>query len=327
MEFVSNPDLITFRENWKGNPKEGKRFSEYAGPINPGFGKLVRYLSRSNPQASEKRADTFRLQSVKDDIHQSGDWVCWLGHASFLIQLDGIRILTDPVFNRLGLIKRQVDAPYTPEEIGHLDYVLLSHDHRDHADEATMKAFSRKLDFQVLTTFGMEGLVTPWLKRGQAVTEAGWYQRFETDAAHPNISFMPTQHWCRRYFHDMNRRLWGSFVLEGKSKTIWFGGDSGYSPHFKEMAEYFPNIDLAMIGIGAYKPAWFMQSAHTNPEQAWQGFQESGAKQLLPMHYATYDLSQEPVGEPARLISACAKTAGRVGDLVMPKVGEVVREF
>ena len=327
MEFIKNEDLVTFRQNWKGNAKEGKRFQEYDGRIETGLRKVFRLMRSSNPQAGEKRQDSFQLQQVKDDIHQPGNWVCWLGHASFLIQLDGIRILTDPVFGRLGFMARQVAGPYSPEEIGHLDYVLLSHDHRDHADEKTIKAFSQRLDFQVLTTLGMEGLVTPWLKHGQPVMEAGWYQRYNTPPNHPNISLMPTQHWCRRYLHDMNRRLWGSFVLQGKSKTIWFGGDSGYSPHFKEMAEYFPKIDLAMIGIGAYKPAWFMQSAHTSPEQAWQGFEDTDSRKLLPMHYATYDLSQEPIGEPVRLISACAKTAGRVGDLVMPRVGEVFREF
>lgn len=327
MEYVSNPNLITFRQNWKGNAKEGKRFEEYNGRIETGLSKVWRYMRSSNPQAAEKEQESFQLSLVKDDIQQAGDWICWLGHASFLIQLDGVRILIDPVFGRLGFLKRQVEAPYSVEEIGHLDYVLVSHDHRDHCDKQTLRELSRKLDFAVLTSLNMSGLIEPWMLRDQAITEAGWYQQYVLPKGQPKISFMPTQHWGRRFLHDMNRRLWGSFVIKGKTKTIWFGGDSAYSSHFKEVGEYFPNIDLALIGIGAYKPAWFMQAAHTSPQQAWTGFDESGAKRLLPMHYGTYDLSHEPMGEPARLISACAKTAGREQDMLMPKVGEVVKDF
>ena len=327
MQYVKNPKLFTFRQNWEGNVKEGKRFKEYDGRIETGLGKVFRYMRLANPQAAEKRKDSFRLQTVKDNIHQKGDWICWLGHASFLIQLDGVRILTDPVFSRLGFMKRQVGNPYTPKEIGHLDYVLLSHDHRDHADKKTMQAFARVSNFRVLTSMGMAQLIDSWLSPKHDISEAAWYQRYDSPENHPQISFMPTQHWCRRYLHDMNRRLWGSFVIQGKSKTIWFGGDSAYSPHFKEVGEYFPDIDLALIGIGAYKPEWFMQAAHTSPQQAWKGFEECGAKKLLPMHYGTYDLSHEPLGEPSQFISACAKTANRSADLLMPKVGEVVRSF
>ena len=135
---------------------------------------------------------------------------------------------------------------------------------------------------------------------------------------------MPTQHWCRRYLHDLNRHLWGSFVVEGNGKTLYFGGDSAYSPHFREVGTYFPGIALALVGIGAYRPTWFMQGAHTSPEQAWRGFEDTGARRLLPMHYGTYDLSREPAGEPVRLIAEAAAAAGRGGDLVLRGVGEVV---
>jgi L-ascorbate metabolism protein UlaG (beta-lactamase superfamily) len=324
MDFVSNPDLETFRNDWRGNPKDGRRFVEYGPAIDNGLGKVWRYMTSTNPQAAEKRNSSFQLETIQDDISQAGDWICWLGHASFLLQLDGIRFLIDPAFGRLGFLKRKVEVPYQLADFGHIDYLLISHDHRDHADQETVKKFSRKLDFEVLTTLGMESLLRPWLKRRQKVTEAGWYQRYNTPAAHPTVSLMPTQHWCRRYLNDTNRRLWGSFVIEGSKYRIWFGGDSAQSGHFQEIADYFPNLDLALIGIGAYKPAWFMQAAHTSPDQAWEGFITTGARRLLPMHYGTYDLSQEPLGEPLRLISACAKTAGRSQDLTTPRVGEVV---
>ena len=323
MDFVSNPALPTVKPSWPGNPREGGRFRAYAEPIDPSFGKLARYLATRNPQAAEKRRDDYRPPTIRGDVHADGDWVCWLGHASFLIQLDGVRLLTDPVFGNLGLLRRRVAQPFDLEGLGPIDYVLLSHDHRDHCDEATLRRLARVHDFRVLTTLGMGDLLGPWLARDQGMTEAGWYQRYDVDDL--EITLMPTQHWCRRYLTDTNRRLWGSFVLRGGGKTLWFGGDSAYAPHFAEVNGLFPGIDLAMIGIGAYKPAWFMQAAHTSPAQAWRGFEDCGARRLVPMHYGTYDLSREPPGEPRRLIRALAEKAGRSGDLTLPAVGQVVR--
>ena len=324
MDFRSNPALETFRADWPGTPSERGRFRAYDGALDVGLNRVVRYLMRNNPQAAEKRHDDYRPPVVRDDIQRPGDWVCWFGHACFLIQLDGVRYLIDPVWHRLGLLARRVPAPYTAEELGRIDYVLLSHDHRDHCDERTLRALSRKLDFTVLTTLGMAELVRPWLAREQPVVEAGWYQRYASPVAEPRVSLLPTQHWGRRYLTDTNVRLWGSFALEGAQHTVWFGSDSAYSPHFAEVGRYFPNIDLALIGIGAYKPAWFMEAAHTSPQQAWRGFADTRARRLLPMHYGTYDLSQEPAGEPVRLITACAKTAGRADDLIVPAIGEIV---
>ena len=323
MDFLSNPALVTIRPDWPGTPAEDGRFRAYDGEIDLGLGQVARYMTSANPQAAEKRADDYRPPERYDDLHQPGDWVCWLGHASFLIQLDGVRYLTDPVWYNLGFLRRRVPAPYTPAEIGRLDYVLLSHDHRDHCDARTLRELSGALDFTVLTALGMTGVIGGWLRRDQPVVEAGWYQRYGTPAEEPRVSFLPTQHWCRRYLTDTNRRLWGAFALEGERSRLYFGGDSAYSPHFAEVAEYVPSLDLALIGIGAYKPAWFMQHAHTSPGQAWRGFRDVGARRLFPMHFGTYDLSREPAGEPLRLLGACAKTDGRAGDVVAPVVGRV----
>ncbi len=323
MDFVRNPRLTSINPEWPGNPREGGRYLPYAQPIDVGFGKVVEYFSNPNPQAAEKRADRFAPALRDDDIQRPGNWVCWLGHASFLIQLDGVRYLTDPCWHRLGLLPRRVPAPYTPQRIDPIDYLLLSHNHRDHVDSRTIRELSERLEFVVLAPLDLQRTIRPWL-HGQPAQEAGWYQRFDTPATEPRVTFMPTQHWTRRYLHDTNRSLWGSFVLAGKTKTVYFGADSAASPHFAEVRTYFPDIDLAMLGIGAYKPAGFMQGAHTSPQQAWTGFEATGAKRLVPMHYGTYDLSQEPAGEPARLIREAAVASGRGGDLVLPAVGEVI---
>ena len=326
MEFASNPDLETFRADWPGNPAERGRFVAYADPIPLGLGHVLRHVARPNPQRAAKRADGYRPASVREDLRQPGDWVCWLGHASFLIQLDGVRYLVDPVFGRLGLLRRRVAVPYALRELGPIDYVLLSHDHRDHCDEATLRALGQTHDFTVLTSLGMRAVVARWLDAGRhPIVEAGWYQHYPAGAGQPRVSFMPTQHWCRRYLRDDNRRLWGSFVLQGSARGVCFGGDSGYSPHFTEVARYFPGLDLALVGIGAYRPAGLMRPSHTSPAEAWQGFVDTGARRLMPMHYGTYDLSWEPPSEPLDLLRQAAREAGRPDDLVVGYVGEVVR--
>ena len=168
MDFLSNPDLATIHPTWPGTPHERGRFRAYDGEIEVGLGKVIRYLLRRNPQAAAKRRDRYAPPVERGDIHRAGDWVCWLGHASFLIQLDGVRYLTDPVWHNLGLLKRRVPTPFTPEQIGRVDYLLLSHDHRDHCDERTISELSRKLDFRVLAPLRLGRVVEPWLARGTA---------------------------------------------------------------------------------------------------------------------------------------------------------------
>jgi L-ascorbate metabolism protein UlaG (beta-lactamase superfamily) len=117
------------------------------------------------------------------------------------------------------------------------------------------------------------------------------------------------RHWSRRGLSDKNRRLWGGFVIESRSATVYFGGDSGFGRHYRETAEAFPDIDYFLIGIGGYEPRWFMEPNHNTPAEAIKAFLEAGAKTLVPMHYATFDLSDEPPGAPLRELTAEAEKA------------------
>lgn len=134
------------------------------------------------------------------------------------------------------------------------------------------------------------------------IQEAGWYQQYNTtsDIA---IDYLPSQHWSRRWLTDTNVHLWGSFMIQNKTnnKTIYFAGDSGYGQHFLDIGNEY-NIDIAMIGIGAYEPQWFMQSAHTGPTDAYRAFTDLKAKYWIPMHYGTFDLSDEPIFYPEQIL-------------------------
>lgn len=323
--FEFNPELPFINPEWKGNKITGKRFHDFNEGTVPPFKKVLKYLFSRNKQAKQKRNDSFRLKVQKDDLANPSDWICWLGHASFLIQINGIRLLIDPVFGTIGYLKRRVKVPYAVDDFGQIDYLLVSHDHRDHCDKSTIKSFRSRVD-RVICPLRLDKLIGKWLPKA-SISTVGWYQKYTSEDEQVRITFMPTQHWGRRYLHDKNYHLWGSYLIQIGNYTIWFGGDSGYSPHFELMNKYFPKIDLALIGIGAYAPGWMMEAAHTNPEQVWQGFEECRAKKLLPMHFATYDLSREPFSEPRNRIISAAQRAGRFSDLLLPAVGECVSLF
>jgi L-ascorbate metabolism protein UlaG (beta-lactamase superfamily) len=140
-----------------------------------------------------------------------------------------------------------------------------------------------------------------WKTATNEVETAGWFQEFRT-GENVKIAYVPVRHWCRRGLFDTNARLWGGFVISGAGKNIYFGGDSGFGSHYRETAEVFGPLDYFIIGIGAYEPRWFMQANHNNPADAFQGFIDARAKTLVPMHYGTFDLSDEPPNEPLKLL-------------------------
>jgi L-ascorbate metabolism protein UlaG (beta-lactamase superfamily) len=233
--------------------------------------------------------------------------IVWLGHATFLIRINGITLLTDPIFGGMPFVPRKSELPFNPDVIPKLDYVLLSHNHRDHADKASFQRLAKAhKGFEVLTGLKNDELVRPWV-RGHRIQTAGWYQQFALPQG-ITITYLPSRHWCRRGLTDFNEMLWGGFMIEfknekGEGKCIYFAGDSGYDPQFSVVKTLFPNIDIAMIGCGAYSPSFIMQDNHTAPQEAVQAWQDTGATHFIPMHYGTFDLADEPFGAPFRILS------------------------
>lgn len=302
--YVRNENLPTVRADWQGTPLDEKnRFVNHEFPFLPSPLDLLKWQTSKNPQREEKLNDTKRLQifNADDFLQSEKDGIIWLGHAAFLIRLNGKNILIDPVFGNPRFIRKYLDFPSPVEKIRQLDYVLVSHDHRDHCDETTLKEIARK--FPEAKFYGglrMDELFKTWFPN--EAQGAGWFQQFKLSDEKIKIFFLPVRHWCRRGLADTNHRLWGGFVIQGAGKTIYFGGDSGYGSHYRETSEIFPEIDYFLIGIGAYKPRWFMEANHNSPEDAVQAFIDSKAKTLVPMHYGTFDLSDEPPNEPLRLL-------------------------
>lgn len=302
MQYLKNSDLKVIKPDWRGNPFYKGEFRYLVTPFRPNYGKIMKWMLTPNPQRQEKKADKW-LPKVIDDksyLQSQEDYIVWLGHATFLIQVNGVRIITDPNFMDTFYMPRKVMPPYPISEIKGIDYILLSHDHRDHCDKNTLQTVLKNNRPQILTSLRMTNVIGSWVK-DTPIQEAGWFQQYQT-AEGIKITYLPAQHWCRRGLIDLNQQLWGSFMIEANGKTIYFGGDSAEGTHFEEIGKLFPNIDIAILGIGAYCPDYIMQDNHANPAEATEAFLQLGAKEMIPMHYGTYDLSDEPISEPYRWI-------------------------
>ncbi len=304
MKYYYNPNLEFIRTDFQGNEKYEGIFTMGGKPVQPDFKEILKWQVGGNPQRKEKRADKFQLQwQENNDIFKiKENCIVWLGHAGFMIKLDGMTLLTDPVFGHLGgFIRRKVKIPYESKYMTNVDYILMSHGHRDHFDVASLKKILKlnpKVEFLTALEIGQQ-LIRPLLKHNH-FQEAAWWQKFNIPNKNIEIIFLPAQHWNRRALFDFNKQLWGSFIIRTPKITIFFAGDSAFMDLYQDIAKHIGKIDIAILPIGAYRPSIIMQNAHMNPEEAFNVFNILNAKTFIPMHYGTYDLSDEPIGEPIR---------------------------
>ncbi|MBK8087495.1 MAG: MBL fold metallo-hydrolase [Chitinophagaceae bacterium] len=307
-----NPSLSFIKENWSGNIlNEKQQYINLDGPAEKSFAELLKWQTEKNPlkPAKKKQQTTVDVVTNHHITSNREDGVVWLGHASFLFTLSGKHFITDPVLYNVGPVKRFTPLPCDVDALKQIDFILLSHNHRDHCDQKSMQQLcALNPNAIILTGLNIAPLLRSW-KIANPIIEAGWYQRYniETDVA---ITYLPAKHWNRRGLADMNNMLWGSFMIEGSKQKIYFGADSGLGIHFAEIAQLFPGIDIAILGIGAYKPEWFMASAHTSPADALVAFAQLKAKQFIPMHHGTFDLSDEPIFYPKQELLLLQEKSG-----------------
>jgi L-ascorbate metabolism protein UlaG (beta-lactamase superfamily) len=221
--------------------------------------------------------------------------VTWLGHASWLVQLDGISILVDPVFGTKisHVIPRNVGVPLSVEKLPPIAATLVTHGHYDHLDTPSVNAVGSRV---ILGTGLGKSISLPY-------TELGWWDA-ERLSDTVRVSFVPSQHWHRRGLFDVNDALWGGFVIEGSKSRVYHAGDTAYFEGFSEIGKRYGPVDAALLPIGAYDPAWFMEKQHMNPEQATQAFVDLQARQFFAMHWGTYKLTDEPLDEPPQRLRA-----------------------
>lgn len=322
--YIENDKLHNINPEWRDTPVDkNNRFVNEEFPFVPKFAEILKWVFTPNPQREEKKSDTFRLvhQDDKSFLQHNKDCLIWLGHSTFYLRLNGVSLLIDPVFYKVPVTKRYADHAFSTPLFSNLDYLLISHNHQDHCQEKSIRELTTlNPQLTILTGLRMEKLLRPWSK-DVIVQEAGWYQQYQTKEE-LSIYYLPSRHWSKRSVNDTNKELWGAFVFQTKDKTIYFSGDTGYGHHFKEARKLFPAIDIAIIGVGAYKPEWFMSPNHISPQDAVKAFNELGAKTFIPMHYGTFDLSDEPVGEPVRLLTQLHNENKLNGELRFLDLGE-----
>lgn len=232
----------------------------------------------------------------------------WIGHATYLVRMGGLAILTDPVLSSKipGRIKR-LHPPGLPEEgLPKIDAVVVSHNHYDHLDHATIKGLPRDT-----ACFVPLGLGHWFRKRGfTEVHELDWWASVE----HKGVRFelVPAHHWTRRGLFDTNRTLWGGWVISMPAgPKVHFAGDTAYGHWFKEIGERHPGIDVSIMPIGAYEPRWFMHNVHMDPDEAVQAAVDMRARHMATMHWGTFVLTREPLMEPHERVKTAWERTGR----------------
>lgn len=321
--YISNPGLTTIKPEWKGTPlDQNGRFIYEENPTVISIRAVLKYLFQKNPQRQIKKTDTWRITVRENDdwLNDPSDKIVWLGHASFFIQLSGIRLLTDPMFGKLPLLKRYSALPIPHDKFLNIDYILISHAHYDHCDKKSLKLLSaNNPKAKILSGLKLDRLISKWVKN--PVLTAGWYQQYNiTDTV--TITFLPSRHWANRNLFDGNTTLWGSFMIQSSERCIYFGGDSGNGSHFETIGTLFPEIDVALLGAGAYAPGWFMGQHHQDPYDAVKAFNAMGAQTMIPFHYGTFDSADEPIGEPEIILNALYKKGHLNGHLRVLELGE-----
>src|SRR5947208_16579982 len=246
--------------------------------------------------------------------------VTFVGHATFLIQAAATNLLTDPVYSeRASPVSfagpRRVRAPGVRfDDLPAISLVLLSHNHYDHCDLGTLRALDRRFQPRLLAPIGNGRLLRSAGIR--QVEEIDWWQ--SASAAPLPVTLTPAQHFSARSMFDRNRALWGGFLIEAGGRRILFAGDSGYGPHWREIATRLGPFDLALLPIGAYEPRWFMKDIHMNPAEAAQAHVDLAARQSLAMHFGTFQLTPEAIDEPVRALAKALRERGLAAEQFRP---------
>ena len=245
--------------------------------------------------------------------------VFWLGHSSLIFELASVRFMTDPVFGNAaplpGIVRRYCEPPLPRTELPELDFILISHDHYDHLEYATIRAL-RNAGIHFITPLGVGARLRGWGIAPERIHELNWGE--STQFAGLKVTALCARHFSGRSTSDRNRTLWAAFLIEGGGKRIFFGADGGYGAHFREIGDQHGPIDLVCLEIDAWNERW--PNNHLFPDEVIRAFLDLKGRTLLPIHWGVFDLAMHPWDESIRKVMEHAQKAGI--RIMTPKMGE-----
>ncbi len=301
--------------------RDGFRNNYLTGPIGGSF--LRWQWERWRDGLPRPPANGYAFPFERPDIgwlknNRSEPTATWIGHATVLLQVGGLNILTDPIFSeRASPVswagpKRKTPPAMQVHELPRIDAVIISHNHYDHLDLPSLQALARQAGGPPLLLVPLG--VGDWLReQGLAnVQQLDWWQSHELNGT--RLHCVPVQHWSARGLFDRFHTLWGGWVIEsptdGKTFRSFFTGDTGYSKDFADIHRRFGDFDFAMIPVGAYEPRWFMKNQHVNPEEAVQIHRDLRSRQSLGIHWGAFELTDEALDEPPGALEKALSQAG-----------------
>ncbi|MCF8059013.1 MAG: MBL fold metallo-hydrolase [Bacteriovoracaceae bacterium] len=305
-------------------PYDGEKFNNLEPFKAKSFMDLMKWRFTSSREEWPEFVDSTQVIPKKRSDKEKVFYTI-INHATVLIQISGLNILTDPQYSKRASPfswigpKRVREPGISFENLPPIDVVLISHNHYDHLDLPTLKRLSDIFKPEIYVG----------LKNKPLLEEAGivnvyefdwWQQRKFKDI---EITFVPAQHWSARGMFDRFETLWGGFYMKSPKHKVYFAGDTGFGSFFRLIKEKLGAPDLAFIPIGAYEPRWFMKNAHVNPLEAIMGHEELEAKQSIGIHFETFQLTNEAYGTPRKEFNEAWSKSKKVNKFIAPEFGQI----
>lgn len=311
------------------NSTDGLFVNQIPTPMDMDFGSLVSILwDFLNPDPNREPDKSIQVQKIDSltivNKNQELTRITWFGHSAFLLEIYGMNLLLDPMLGDvpaphplLGSSRYNEESPISIEELPQIDAVLFSHDHYDHLDYGSILKLKEKVNtFYVPLGVGVH--LEEWGIEKRRIRELDWWDEIQHDSL--KLVFAPSRHFSGRGLSDRSKTLWGSWIIQSSNQNIYFSGDSGYGPHFKEIGEKYGPFDFAMMECGQYNERW--RNIHLMPEETVTASLDLRAKLMMPIHWGAFTLALHNWTDP---VERATKEAVKYDlPVTTPQIGEPI---